>query len=219
MRNQKFKTRRHANVKSLLRGIAILVVAVLSACASSDSLVKVYEDVGFDARPFDHVLIVGAYNDIILRRQGENALAAVIRATGSEATPSLTVMEAASGLDRNSVVAAAGRAGADAMLVTRVLDVEHRIIEVSGQATTVAQRRDDVPLVDFFRYDYVTYADPMTYSAVRTVVLSTDLYDVNSENRIWSVETTAFEKETTSEIIDGASRRLAAQLRADGLIR
>lgn len=219
MKNQNFKTRGHADHKKHLSKLAILAVVVLAACASSDSLVKLYEDVDFDAGPFDHVLIVGAYNDIILRRQGENALAAVISATGSEATPSLAVMEAASGLDRDSVVAAAGRTGADAVLLTRVLDVEHRIINVSGQETTIAQRRDDIPLVDFFRYDYVTYSDPMTYSAVRTVILSSDLYDVDSEERIWSVESTSFEKETTDEIIDGASRRIAAQLRADGLIR
>ena len=128
-------------------------------------------------------------------------------------------MEAASELDRNSVIAAAARTGADAVLVVRVLDVERRITAAGGQSTTVAQRRDDVPLVDFFRYDYESYADPTTYSAVRTVVLSTDLYEVESEDRIWSVETTAFEKETTSEIIDSVSRQLAAQLRADGLIR
>lgn len=219
MLNQNFKMHEIAKPKKLVRGLAVLAFVALSACASGDRLVKLYENVDFDAGPFDHVLIVGAYNDIILRRQGENALAAVISATGSEATPSLAVMEAASGLDRDSVVAAAGRTGADAVLVTRVLDVEHRIIGVSGQATTIAQRRDDIPLVDFFRYDYVTYSDPMTYSAVRTVVLSSDLYDVDSEERIWSVESTSFEKETTNEIIDGASRRIAAQLRADGLIR
>ncbi|MGI9259302.1 MAG: hypothetical protein ACR2QQ_10730 [Gammaproteobacteria bacterium] len=191
----------------------------VSGCASNDSIVKIYEDPGFDEGPFDHVLVVGAYNDIIIRRQGENALAAVISATGSDATPSLAVMEAASGLDRNSVVAAAGRVGADAVLVARVLDVETSIVETDGRSTTVAQRRDDIPLVDFFRYDYETYADPMTYSAVRTVILSSDLYDVDTEARIWSVESTSFEKESTSEIIDGASRQIAAQLRADGLIR
>ena len=191
----------------------------LAGCASNDSIVKVYEDPEFRGGTFDHVLVVGAYNDIIIRRQGENALAAVISATGSEATPSLAVMEAASELDRNSVVAAAERVGADAVLVARVLDVEHRIVEADGRSTTVAQRRDDVPLVDFFRYDYETYADPMTYSAVRTVLLSIDLYDVDTENRIWSVESTSFEKETTDEIIDGASSRIAAQLRTDGLIR
>jgi hypothetical protein len=187
-------------------------------CANGDSIVKVYEDPGFNGGPFNNILVVGVHKDIQARRLFEDALASTISETGSQATTSLSVMEAASTIDRDAVVAAVRRAGADAVLITRLLDDDLSVRVSEGRTTAVAQRRSDVPLADFFRYDYVEYQDPTTYSTIRTVVLSSDLYNVSDETRIWSIESSSFEKESTDEILDSATRGISTQLRRDGLI-
>ncbi len=210
--------RRPAQLSRYAHAVAPTLFLILAGCASGDSIVKVFEDPGFDGGPFNHVLVIGVHKDIRLRRRFENALASTISEAGSAATASLSVMEAASTIDRDAVVAAVRRTDADAVMITRVLDVEMSVTVNEGRSTTVAQRRNDIPLADFFRYDYVEYSDPMTYSAVRTVVLSTDLYNVADEMRIWSIESNSFEKETTDDIINSASRSIMAQLRRDGLI-
>jgi hypothetical protein len=201
--------------------LPLLVLAMflsLLGCASGDSIVKVFEDPAFEGGPFSHVLVIGVHKDIRLRRRFEDALVTEISRAGSTATASLSVMEAASAIDRDAAIAAVRRTGADAVLITRVLSSEVSVTETEGRSTTAAQRRNDVPLADFFRYDYVTYTDPMTYSSVQTVMLSTDLYNVADEMRIWSVESSSFEKETTNDIINSAGRSITTQLRRDGLI-
>jgi len=105
------------------------------------------------------------------------------------------------------------------VLVTRLVDTNIRAEAEQGPSTLVVERRDDIPLVDAFRYTYNEYEDPMVVTTIRTVVLATDLYDVASEARIWSVESTSMDKESVYDIVDGASSALAGALARDGLIR
>jgi hypothetical protein len=59
----------------------------------------------------------------------------------------------------------------------------------------------------------------MSLSAVRSVVVSSDLYRVADRARIWSVESTAVEKENAMELIDGIAGSTRRQLQRDGLVR
>jgi len=103
-------------------------------------------------------------------------------------------------------------------MITRLLDVESNTSVEEGRVTATAQRRNDIAMVDFFRYDYAEYRDPMTVSTVHTVILLTDLYNVADENKIWSVESTSFDKASVYGVIDGTSRGITDQLRRDRLI-
>jgi hypothetical protein len=59
----------------------------------------------------------------------------------------------------------------------------------------------------------------MTITTVRTVVLATDLYGLEDERRVWSVESRSIDKATIEATIDGASRALVGALGNDRLIR
>jgi hypothetical protein len=106
----------------------------------------------------------------------------------------------------------------DAVLITRLVDIRTRVEDREGRSTAEARRRNNIALADFFRYDYVEYQDPMETTAISTVVLATDLYDVATEAKIWSAESTAIDKTAAFETISGVSRALASTLSRDGLI-
>jgi hypothetical protein len=142
-----------------------------------------------------------------------------IAALGTDARSSLTVMDEVENIDRESVVAAARETGADAVLVTRVVDIETETEVEQGQTQAELARRNDVPLADFFRYEYIESADAMTVTTVTTVILDTDVYDAASEKRVWSVESTSFDKQTAYGVIDGVARAISAELARDGLIQ
>ena len=198
---------------------AILGAALLSGCAASERIVKVFEDPNFDAGPFTRILVVGVHEDAGIRRQFENSLVAAMNTTGPAAVASLSLMSADDPIERDRVVAAARETAADAVLITRLLDSESTTtVQGRQSAGAEAVRRNDIALADFFRYDYVEYQDPMSITTVRTVVLSTDLYNVADENKIWSVESTSFDKGSVYGLIDGSSRSITDQLRRDGLI-
>ena len=122
-------------------------------------------------------------------------------------------------IDRESVVAAVRASGATAVLVTRVVDIETKTEVEQGQPQAEARRRSDVPLADFFRYDYAESPDAMTVTTVRNVILQTDVYDATSEKKVWSVESTSFDKQTAYGVIDGVAHAISAELERDGLIQ
>ena len=205
---------------ALKPGLLLASAFLLAGCATSDSVVKIYESPDFNGGPFDKVLIVGAHESTGTRRLFEDSLAAVINENGAFAVPSLSVMDADDPIEREAVIVAVRETGADAVLVTRLLDVQSTTtVEGGRSAGAEARRRDDLALADFFRYDYVEYQDPMTITTVRTVVLSTDLYNVADETKVWSAESTSFDKESVYGVIGGATRALTDQLRRDQLIR
>ena len=197
----------------------MIAAATLAGCAMPDRVVKRYEDSDFAGGPFTKVLVVGAHEDGDVRRRFENGVVRSLNAAGTDAISSLTVMRSSQDISRESLLTATSTLGSDAVLITRLVDVESRAEIQQGRTSVTAQQRDDLPLADFFRYDYAEYQDPLTITTIRTVVLATDLYNVADENRVWSVESTSFEKETVDAVIDGASRAISSALERDGLIR
>jgi hypothetical protein len=192
---------------------------LLCACASTgDRVVKVFEDRAALDSPYTRILVVGAHAETGTRRTFEDSVVRALASLGAEARSSLAVMDAAQNIDRESVVAAMREAGADAVLVTRVVDIETQSEIEQGQTQAELARRNDVPLADFFRYEYVESADAMTVTTVRTVILETDVYDAASEKKVWSVESTSFDKQTAYGVIDGVARAISAELERDGLI-
>jgi len=199
--------------------LILIAAAMLAGCIMPDRVVKLYEDTDFDGGPFSNVLVVGAHEDSDARRRFESSVVRSLNASGTDATSSIEVMGSGQDITRESLLAATSTSGSDAVLITRLVDVQSRAEIQQGRTTVVADRRGNLPLAGFFRYDYTEYQDPMTVTTVRTVVLATDLYNVDDENRIWSVESTSFDKETVDATIDGASRAISTTLLQDGLIR
>src|SRR5688572_3694025 len=196
--------RYHARVDSLRLGAALLLGLLLARGAAADEVVKTYQDPSFDST-VAKILVVGVHEDFGIRGQFENTVARALRAVGTAGEASLYSLSSAGALTAEALVAAARQARADAVMVTRVVDVR---TENPNATTTFTQ---------YFQA-YSKYADPMPMTTAYTVRVRTDLYLVENQARVWAVESTAFEKQNLFEVIDGIAKALTAQLRKDGLI-
>ncbi len=203
----------------LSKALLIACFSILCSCSSSSRVVKTYEDPNFSSGPFANILVVGIHENATSRRRFESTVATALRSDNTAASASLNFMLSTDEISRESLRAIVDSEGFDAVLITRLVDMQMQIESREGRVTADAQRRNDLPLADFFRYDYVEYQDPMEITTVRTVVLATDLYEVASELRIWSAESTATDKTSVFETISDISRALANALSRDGFIR
>ena len=189
-----------------LRLAAALLLGLLVARAeAADEVVKTYQDPAFTGA-VAKILVVGVHEDFGVRGQFENTVARALRAVGTAGEASLYSLSSAGELTPDALVAAARKARADAVLVTRVVDVK---TENPGATTT---------FTEYFQA-YSKYADPMPVTTAYTVRVRTDLYIVASQTRVWSADSTAIEKQNLFSVIDGIAKALTAQLRSDGLIR
>ena len=201
------------------RLLLLAVMSLLLSCASSDRIVRTYQDPAFDGGPFAKILIVGVSADNGIRRRFEDSLVTAINPDNTVAVSSLAVMGADEPVERESLLAAARETGSDAVLITRLLNTESNTSTQGGRAGVDTQRRGDIPLADFFRYDYVEYQDPLTSSTVTTVSLTTDLFGVAAETRVWSADSMSLDKASVYGLIDGSTGSISMQLTRDGFIR
>jgi len=183
---------------------ALLAGLLFARAAAADEVVKTYQDPAFNAT-VAKILVVGVHDDFGIRGQFENAFARALRAVGAGGEPSLYSVGGVDELTPEKVVAAARRAQADAVMVTRVVDVQ---TENPGATKTVTE---------YFQA-YSKYGDPLPVSTTYTVRIRSDLYLVENQARIWAVESTEFEKPDLFSVVEGIAQALTAQLREDGLI-
>ena len=108
------------------------------------------------------------------------------------------------------------------------------VIVVSANLTGAAVRQPSVEQVDiqvipqggslvgFFRSDYKEVKRPNQAEGsdyTLDVSLVSDLYDVRSDKRVYSIESSTQNGETRYQIIIAQSKAIAARLKEDGLIR
>jgi hypothetical protein len=186
-------------------GLVLVFGLLFARAAAADEVVKTYQDPAFKGT-VAKILVVGVHDDFSVRGQFENTVARALRAAGTAGEASLYSLSSAGELKPDALVAAARKARADAVLVTRVVDVK---TENPGATTTFTQ---------YFQA-YSKYADPMPVTTAYTVRVRTDLYTVENQTRVWAVESTAFEKQNLFGVIDGIAKALTTQLRSDGLIK
>ena len=184
---------------------ALLLGLLLGRAAAADEVVKTYQDSAFDTK-VSKILVVGVHEDFGTRGQFENTVARALRAAGTAGEASLYSLSSAGELTADNLVAAARKARADAVLVTRVVDVK---TENPGATAS---------FTEYFQA-YSKYADPMPVTTAYTVRVRTDLYIVATQQRVWAVESTAFQKQNLFGVIDGIAKALTTQLRKDGLIQ
>lgn len=197
---------RHILLTSMLLGLV--------ACATTGQVTETYRATDLAGIRFEQILVVGIASKSSSRRRFEDALVAQL---GERAIASRREIERTDDISRESVVAAAARTGADAVLVTRLKDAQTRAKSRGGR-TDVQARRKDERLVDFFRYDYVDYTDPESLTLLTTAVITTDLYRVSDEARVYAFESSAADAKTIEELVDALSRTVALSVRRSGLL-
>ena len=209
---------------NLHRRTALAVIATLAALAAACTGPTAQTQVDRVARakelpnaPYKRVLIVGTAARASSAREFEEILA---KDLSNDHTYAFGYHRAASRADVTEEVvrSLAEMQNADAILVVtaRLVNAER---EVSGERTDVQAQVKGGGLVDFFRYDYKEYTTPPSAEYRVNVQVQTDMFDVASEDRIYTVESRTDFGETTSEIILSEAKELAKRLRKDKLVK
>lgn len=196
--------------------VGLIAVGFITACASRDPVEVLYS--GEVAQPFSNLLVIGDYTSADARRDFEAAFVRALREAGVGARYSLEFIRSTEALDRETVVRIAADAGADGVLISRGISLEGDADIEEVRETAEAERRNDIPFADFFRYTYVQYRDPAEIELTATVVLETNLFRVADEARVWHVQSSAVNKSSLFEIVTDEARALTRALARDGLI-
>ncbi len=198
----------------------ILSTAAIVACvgpASQTYVDRVARAKELPNAPYKRVLIVGTAVRAAAAREFEEVLA---KELSNKHTYAFGYHRAASRADvkEDVVRSIAELQDADAILVvtSRLVNAER---EVTRERTDLEAKVKGGGLVDFFRYDYKEYTSRPSAGYRVNIQVQSDMFDVATEQRVYTVESRTEFAQTTSEIVLGEARELAKRLRKDKMVR
>ena len=163
------------------------------------------------------VVVVGIFKEPDTRKIFEDEFADRMRARGLDATASHKIISAAEMPDKDVMIGAIRKHGADTVLVTRVVDTETVKTYVPGQAYAV-------PSYYGYYGGYYSYSYSYSYRPGYTetegyAYTETNLYNVGDEKLIWSGRSKTKFSATRYELIQAFVKTMLDGLSEAKLIR
>jgi hypothetical protein len=201
----------------ITRIIAVGLVSAIAACAGHTTVEKLYQDAGVGGRNFDRILVVGVAGDADGRRQMEQLVTAELAGRVESAVPSHTRLGLSAVLTQDAVDMAAEATESEAILVTHIVSVSTSAEVREGRVDIKSECRGGNP-ADYFLYDHEELREPDSVSFAHEVVVVSNLYDVKTGTRLWTIQSTCVDKAELDSVMQEEAKAIVRQLRRDGLI-
>jgi len=105
----------------------------------------------------------------------------------------------------------------DAILVAHLVSASVDAEFEEGRVDIKSTCRGGSP-VDLFLYDREELREPDSVRVAHTVTMVSYLYDVRNEKRVWTIQSTCFDKADFDSVLRQEADAIVRQLRADDLI-
>jgi hypothetical protein len=173
------------------RILALAIVFSLGAAGcSSTKLVNQWENPQYSPARFTRILVIGVSREPGLRRNFEDQFVAKLRENGVDAGPSYGVIPEDGPVDEARLQAAVRQAGADGVLMTRLVRVERKTEVTPGYYSPGPAGFGFYP---WYSAGWAGYYEPPRVYQYDVYISETSLYDVRQNQLVWSgtVQTTA----------------------------
>jgi hypothetical protein len=166
--------------------LALSVALGLAACAASTKIVNQWVSPDYTSPRFRKIMVIGVSKQASIRRTFEDEFVTQLKAAGVEAVPSYLYIPEDDQVDESHLQAAVKQAGADAVIITRLVRVEKKT-EVSPGFYQPA------PFGFYGGYSaaWRGYYEPPRVYQYDVYISETSLYDMNQLVWAGTVETTA----------------------------
>jgi len=196
----------------------LLLLTVVALLTSGCTATSTQSDLGTKHTSFSNFLVIGVAGDYDSRAQFERTVVSGLKARGSSASAYYIVTGGNNPVTREAVKEAIISGGFDAVVVTRVLDIDTEVDAGNSVAGAKATHKDG-GLINLFRYDYEELNEPLAVEFNTRITFATELYDAASEQLVWTGESTGSRQENIGMLIDETAAAVVKQLARKNLIR
>jgi hypothetical protein len=207
----------------LVKSVLVVVALFLMAGCATTSMVDTWKDPNYKGKGFHNFLVVGITKDPGVRRVFEDIFTAELRSRGLQATASYSVTPQEQAVTKELLAAAVKKTGADAVVTTRVVNVQQQTVtpgyvDTYGSGPNYYPHR--YPQRDLYSYYGTTtqVIQPPTVQNYQVATLETVLFDVADAAMIWSGTSTAFETNQAVTTSKDLSKLIIQNLIKAGLI-
>ena len=201
----------------LAAGLTVLLFAVTAACGSQTKIEKLYQDPDVRGVQYQRLLVIGIAGDPDQRRRIEDLLAASLAAENVAATAGYTRLGSSPALLQDDIEQAATATDSDGILIAHLVSVSTKAEVTEGRVEVKSECRGGNP-IDYFLYDHEELREPDSVAISHEVIMVTNLYDSQDGTRIWTIQSSCFERSDFDAILQQEAQAIVRQLRRDRLI-
>lgn len=200
-----------------MAGPVVITIILAASCALQTEVIKLYDDPSRANKTYKRLLVIDISSDQNQRIEFENELVATLRRERVDAVPSNTMIDGTHGVLQDDIDRASDETATDGILITHIASVDTTLELKKGREEVVFTCRRGNP-AEYFLYDHEVLIEPDSVKLAHTVVVITNLYDARSRKRVWTIQSTCFEKATMPKVLLDEADAIVKQLLTDQLI-
>ncbi|HEY0665954.1 MAG TPA: hypothetical protein VGD24_07810 [Gallionella sp.] len=174
-----------------------LFAILLTGCATTHPT-AVWKDPSYHARP-GRIMVIGVAREPLNRRLFEDEFVAQLRARGTEAIASYTVLTDKQQDDQAAVAKRVKELGADSLLISRLVDRKTVRVYVPGTVYYPPPYYNNWP--DYYGYGYRYLYTPGYVAEDEYAIIETNLYEAASDRLVWAATSETRLKGTNVNLI------------------
>ena len=199
------------------------VAVLVAACSSSTQVVKVQDLSDTADAPYHKVLVVALFEKFEPRRYLEDEIVKQLSGRGVQAVASTSMMDTTTPVVRKTFVDMVGKVGADAVLVTHLLNLESTSKEVNMRPEAT---RNFWPTYywNVFTTELTEYVEPPGVEFQHSLALATEMYSVGTKKPVWAIQTHSkiqqdFDHLRDYSIYVNEAAAIVGRMSRDGLVK
>jgi hypothetical protein len=163
-------------------GFGMLIAMFITACAATN-VTSVWKDPSYQQQP-GKIMVVGVAKKPINKRIIEDEFVLQLKARGTNAVASYTVMTGENQVDDAAIAANVKEQGVDAVLISRLASKKTVYTYVPGSATYPPSYYGNWR--DYYGYGSQVVYNPGYTAEEEYALMETNLYDTANDKLIWS---------------------------------
>jgi hypothetical protein len=195
-------------------GILILGAMLVTACATTQ-LTSVWKDPSYQARPAK-VMVIGVARNPLNRRLFEDEFVQQLKARGTEAIASYTVLADKQQDDQVAIAAKLKELGADTVIITRMVSKKTVQFYVPGTVYYPPPYYYNWP--DYYGYGYRYMYSPGYIAEDEYAVIETNLYETGSDKLVWAASSETAMSDSKQELIKSYIGIMVNSMTGSGLL-
>lgn len=160
----------------------LLFIALLSACATTTPT-AVWKDPSYHSRPVK-VMVIGVAKNPLNRRLFEDEFVVQLKARGTEAIASYTVLPDQQQDDQKAVASKVRELGADSVLISRLVSKKTVRVYVPGTVYYPPPYYNTWP--DYYGYGHRYLYTPGYVAEDEYAIIETNLYEAGNDRLVWA---------------------------------
>ena len=201
--------------------ICFIVSSLLFTGCSQTTVTGTWKNSDFVGQPFSSIMVVGLTKNNNNRLMWEDTMAGLLRNNGLEnVISSIRTFPDDQEIDEKEIVEHVKKSGIEGVLVTRMVDTRQEQIyhPPSDQYYRGGPYGYYGHFNSYYSRAYRRVYSPGYITTHTVVLLETNLYSSDTLELIWSMSSDTFDPQSTSQVIEGVSKKVLERLKKDQLI-